>query len=131
MKTLEHDGCKGCAHEDKTCEELPCRLCRGTVAFNSPARAAIPDLWEPAGEANPAAEYVRNAVSHPSHYTQGGIECIKAIKASMSPEEYKGYLKGNALKYIWRYQLKGHPAEDLAKAAQYLGWLRAEVEEEK
>ena len=42
-------------------------------------------------------------VNNPSHYTQGGIECIDAIKASMSDEEYAGFLKGNALKYLWRY----------------------------
>ncbi len=39
-------------------------------------------------------------VNHPAHYTQGGIECIEAIKASMSDIEFLGYLKGNAMKYI-------------------------------
>lgn len=34
-------------------------------------------------------------VNHPAHYTQGGIECIEAIKASMTPEAFRGYLKGN------------------------------------
>lgn len=59
-------------------------------------------------------------VNHPSHYTQGGIECIEAIEASMSSEEFKGYLKGNALKYIWRYKHKNNPVEDLKKANWYL-----------
>ena len=62
-------------------------------------------------------------VNNPSHYTQGGIECIDAIKASMSDEEYAGFLKGNALKYLWRYQHKGKPVEDLKKAEWYLGRL--------
>lgn len=61
-------------------------------------------------------------VNHPAHYTQGGIECIEAIKASMSREAFCGYLKGNALKYIWRYSQKGG-VEDLRKAAVYLNWL--------
>lgn len=70
-----------------------------------------------------------DAVNHPSHYTSGGIECIAAIKASMSAEEYRGYLKGNVIKYIWRYESKGKPAEDLKKAKVYLDWLIKEVGE--
>ena len=66
---------------------------------------------------------IEDPVNNPSHYTQGGIECIDAIKASMSDEEYAGFLKGNALKYLWRYQHKGKPVEDLKKAEWYLGRL--------
>lgn len=68
-------------------------------------------------------------VNHPAHYTQGGIECIDAIQASMSVEEFKGYLKGNALKYIWRYENKNNPVEDLQKAMWYLTKLKEFVEE--
>ena len=66
-------------------------------------------------------------VNHPSHYTRGGIECIDAIKASMSPAEFRGFLKGNAMKYIWRYDAKGKPVEDLDKAMWYLTRLRNEI----
>lgn len=45
-------------------------------------------------------------VNHPTHYTDGNIECIEAIEASLTPEEYRGYLKGNIQKYIWRERLK-------------------------
>lgn len=62
-------------------------------------------------------------VNHPSHYTSGGIECIEAIKASMMPEAYRGFLKGNVMKYLWRYENKGKPVEDLKKAQTYLTWL--------
>lgn len=62
-------------------------------------------------------------VNHPSHYTQGDIECIDAIKASMSIWEYRGYLKGNIQKYIWRYNDKLKPQEDLKKAQWYLNQL--------
>ncbi len=61
-------------------------------------------------------------VNHPSHYTQGGIECIEAIRASMTPEAFAGYCKGNILKYLWRWEKKGG-SEDLCKAAVYLNWL--------
>ena len=64
-------------------------------------------------------------INHPAHYTQGGIECIEAIKASMTASEFRGYLKGNAMKYMWRYQLK-NGVEDLRKA-QYLNRLIGEM----
>ena len=58
-------------------------------------------------------------VNKAEHYNQGGIECIDAIKASMSPEEYAGFLKGQVIKYTWRYRHKGKPVEDLEKAQYY------------
>lgn len=67
-------------------------------------------------------------VNSPSHYTQGGIECIEAIKASLSPEGFRAYLKGNVQKYIWRYENKSNPVEDLKKAQWYLNRLIKEVE---
>ena len=50
---------------------------------------------------------IRDNINNPEHYTTGDIECIDAIKASMSHEEYIGFLKGNVIKYLWRYGLKG------------------------
>ena len=61
-------------------------------------------------------------VKHPAHYTDGGIETIDYIRAKLTPEEFIGYCKGNALKYISRAGKKGDASEDLAKAAVYLGW---------
>lgn len=69
-------------------------------------------------------------VNRPSHYTAGGIECIDAIAASMTPTEYAGFLKGQVLKYVWRYRLKGKPAEDLKKARFYLDRLIQITEKE-
>ena len=63
-----------------------------------------------------------DSVNHPSHYTQGTVECIDAIESSMTPEEFRGYLKGCLMKYIWRYQHKGG-MEDLKKARWYLDRL--------
>ena len=67
-------------------------------------------------------------VNSPSHYASGGIECIDAIKASMSHEAFLGYLKGNVQKYMWRYEKKVNPSEDLKKARWYLDKL---IEEQK
>lgn len=68
-------------------------------------------------------------VNHPPHYTNSdsGIECIEAIESSMSMEEFKGFLKGNVQKYIWRYSQK-NGAEDLKKAKWYLERLITIVE---
>lgn len=68
-------------------------------------------------------------VNHPNHYTQGGIECIKAIEASMPPSGFQDYCKGNVLKYIWRYREK-NGLEDLKKARVYLDWMIESVEKE-
>jgi hypothetical protein len=70
----------------------------------------------------------QDEVNRPEHYNSGSIECIEAIKASMSPEEFKGYLKGNSLKYLWRYSYKGKPKQDLEKAKWYLERLIESVQ---
>lgn len=67
----------------------------------------------------------KDMVNHPDHYTKGGIECIEAIRASMTMEEFAGYLKGNVLKYLWRFESKENPSEDLAKANWYLDRLQS------
>ena len=61
-------------------------------------------------------------VNSPAHYVSGGIQCIDAIKASMSKLEYEGFLKGNLIKYTWRYRDKGG-VQDLRKANWYLDRL--------
>src|SRR6056297_537266 len=61
-------------------------------------------------------------VHSPSHYNSGNIECIEAIKESMTPEAFRGYLKGNVQKYLWRYEYK-NGLDDLHKARVYLNWL--------
>ena len=65
-----------------------------------------------------------DVVNQPPHYNKGSIECINAIEASMTKEEFAGYLKGNVLKYVWRYNYKGKPKEDLDKSHWYLERLR-------
>lgn len=72
----------------------------------------------------------KDVVNSPEHYNYNrkGIECIDAIEASMSEEEFKGYLKGNVLKYMWRYSYKGKPEEDLKKARWYHDRLMKIVE---
>ena len=83
-------------------------------------------------ERNDEVEPTNDAVQHPSHYTQGSIECIDAIRASMTADGFCDYCKGNIIKYIWRWRDKGG-AEDLRKASVYLNWLinAADAKEKK
>ena len=57
-------------------------------------------------------------VNHPEHYTSGNIECLDAIRAALG-DNYKYYVQGNVLKYIWRFNHK-NVLEDLKKARFYL-----------
>lgn len=56
-----------------------------------------------------------SAVNHPAHYNAhpSGIECIDVV-------EHMGFNVGNAVKYLWRADLKGNALEDLEKARWYV-----------
>lgn len=72
-----------------------------------------------------------DVVNHPPHYTDGsGIECIEAIEAQLTTEEYQGYLRGNCVKYLWRWRQKGGVI-DLQKAQWYLERLTVFTESQK
>lgn len=61
-------------------------------------------------------------VRSPPHYTKGAIECIEAIQSALTEEEFRGYCKGNAMKYIWRERHKGGE-ESIEKAMWYLDYM--------
>ena len=84
------------------------------------------EQWCDADEAPEGTISITDPVNHPSHYTSGEIECIDAIKASMTREAFLGFLKGSIIKYCWRYEKKVNPAEDIKKA----GWYRDRLEKE-
>ena len=73
---------------------------------------------------------MEDAVNHPKHYNKHGIECIQAIRAALTAEEFKGYCKGNVIKYTWREQYK-NGLEDLKKAAWYLNRLVHDLDKNK
>lgn len=70
---------------------------------------------------------MHDPVNRPSHYTNGDVECIEAIESSMSPEAFRGFLKANCIKYLWRYENK-NGLEDLKKCKWYLDTLIADVQ---
>ena len=88
------------------------------------------DAWMRAAHDEASEAWEEDVVNKPSHYNTGSIECIEAIEESMSSVAFKGYLKGNCLKYLWRYDYKGKQVEDLQKAGWYLHKLTAIVNKE-
>lgn len=74
-----------------------------------------------------------NPVSHPSHYTGGGIECKDAMKSAFggasSLSAMAVYWWGCAFKYIWRWRYKSG-VQDLRKCKQCIDFLIEEIEGE-
>ena len=58
---------------------------------------------------------INDPVENPVHYNQhpSGVECIQIT-------EHMGFCIGNAIKYLWRADLKGDAIEDLRKAEWYI-----------
>ena len=92
----------------------------------------LPEAWDAAWKASYKKNTVEDlgtydVVQRPAHYNAGAIECIDGIKAMLTEQEFIGYLRGNSLKYRWRYPYK-NGVEDLLKAEWYetrlLGVLR-------
>jgi hypothetical protein len=84
---------------------------------------ATPEQWNTVAAKLYHPSDVSCPVESPDHYNTGAIEAIEAIRASMDADQYFGYLKGNVMKYLWRYDYKEKPVEDLRKADWYLNRL--------
>ena len=89
-----------------------------------------PTIGESVTEVKPTTKMMNDAVHHPSHYTLPGltVESVDVIRAVLTPEEFKGWCKGNALKYSLRAGRKDPAKEvqDLAKAGVFLSWITGE-----
>lgn len=70
----------------------------------------------------PPLKKSHDPVNCPSHYTTGSIEFIDYIQEKLTPEEFRGYIKGNVIKYLTREQHKNGD-EDIRKAQWYLNRL--------
>ena len=71
-----------------------------------------------------------DVVNHPAHYNSGKIEVIAIIEDQLTLEAFRGYIKGNVLKYITRERHK-NGLEDLKKARWYLDRLIKRLEKEE
>ena len=66
--------------------------------------------------------HASDPVDAPAHYQGDKMQCIDAMEAMLSDDEFRGYLRGNVFKYQWRFKEKGG-VEDLRKARWYLDRL--------
>ena len=60
-----------------------------------------------------------------THYQNTDQQPIEIMQRNLTPEEFKGFLKGNVIKYLFRSQYKGTEIKDLEKMLQYATWLHA------
>jgi hypothetical protein len=68
----------------------------------------------------PTTENV-DSVNHPPHYNNGLAECKCGRKIEcIDVTRHLSFNIGNAMKYLWRCELKGNTLEDLKKAAWYI-----------
>lgn len=64
-------------------------------------------------------QQIVDMVNKPPHYTSGSIECIDYIEDVLTPEEFRGFLRGQVIKYQHRLMAKQNPIEDLRKLLWY------------
>lgn len=124
---------KVCKATNKTCQH-PAR-CAPYIGCMPGALIGVPEPGYPhlniaeelarQNEPKHTNERYHDAVEKPSHYTSGSIECIDAMEASMTPEEFRGYLKGAIFKYNWRMGRKDSRAQEAGKLRWYASRLEA------
>lgn len=99
-------------------------------SFGEMDEAMIDDLYEslmslekpkpdPAADVNEENDMVNN----PEHYTFGGIETVDYLRAKLTKEEFVGWCRGNALKYLSRAGHKDEELQEYRKAAKYIEWI--------
>ena len=95
----------------------------GAIGFLS-----IDDVEEIVPDAPPCESHCGNSglPKDSTHYQHTLLQPLEIMQRIMAPEEFKGFLKGNILKYSIRGGNKqGEPAEkDLGKVETYSRWLR-------
>ena len=69
-------------------------------------------------------------VTNPDHYNQGMIDVIEGLYQMLPFEQFRGFMKGNIIKYTVRYEHKGH-GKDLDKVEEYKHRLKEYERKEK
>jgi len=98
--------CRSCLHKF-TREQVNTHICANSPGKTTKFNPIVYGMYEQ--EAN------HDPVNHPSHYTShpSKVECIEITR-------HMGFNLGNAMKYIWRADLKNGAIEDLKKAQWYI-----------
>ena len=64
-----------------------------------------------------------DVVERPAHYASTDIECIDAIRAQLTEDEWRGFLRGQVAKYNWRMGRKDATEQEAGKLLWYATWL--------
>jgi hypothetical protein len=110
--------CSTCFYSELDDKIHPCNDCEGYDKWVNRSifiKEASKPLSEAIKEWVDCKEGEMDVVNQPKHYTEhpSGIECIQVT-------EHMGFNLGNAIKYIWRCDLKLDAIEDLKKAKWYI-----------
>ena len=84
------------------------------------------DIVDAAFNVDTLDDALEDLVNHPNHYKSegvSGIECIDAIQAALTEEEFVGFCKGNNIKYTWRANRKQDVRTNIEKAIWYMNKL--------
>lgn len=76
---------------------------------------------------------IDDAVRSPKHYKLPGlnIESVDVLRSVLTPEEFKGFCRGNALKYLIRAGRKDNELQDIKKAGVYIEWLIDTIQDQE
>ena len=119
----------------KSYEEIQELVSSPEFQDNPPPPGSVVNMYDteqyflPTLEGHKREEKEEDLVNNPTHYNRHGIECIQAIRAALSDEQFRGACKANVIKYIWRENYKNQD-EDLKKALWYLNKLVSELADE-
>ena len=103
------------------CDRLDCIKYDSDKKLNCNLTPAMKDLCL---ENNYSYYLLSSNISNPKHYTQYKKEVIDIIKDCLTDEEFKGYLKGNIIKYRMRAGLKDDRDQDISKSNWYQDRLK-------
>lgn len=103
---FEHDGCKGCKHEQISSRTLPCSHCRGTLIPSHPFYEKCADLYEPGALANPYWERICK---------------LSDAQRKKGVETYGQGLESNPAAMLKRIE---HLQEELVDALMYCEWIK-------
>ena len=115
---MDLKSCSTCFYSELDDKIHPCNDCEGYDKWVNRSifiREASKPLSEAIKEWVDCKDGEVDVVNQPKHYTEhpSGIECIQVT-------EHMGFNLGNAIKYIWRCDLKLDAIEDLKKAKWYI-----------
>lgn len=119
---VEEKRCENCEHINVPLTGFPCSPCWMSGSLKHWTPKVVPVVPHIMG-VDPALAVPEKDAINPDHYKAGGIEAIDYLRAKLTPEEFRGYCRGNAMKYLSRLGMKDYSKQEAKKAAWYVDQL--------